>query len=551
MARLDRLGEDGKRTVQLASVIGRQFLVRLLARIAGLSERLEGLLRELQALEIIYEQGLVPEPAYIFKHAVIQDVAYNSLLLQRRKALHRAVGEAIEELYQDRLEEHYAELAHHFIQGEVWEKACNYGRQAGEKAVARSAYREAVGSFEQALSALSHLPEQRDTLEQAIDLRLALRTALQPSGNYGRLLRTLREAETLAGALDDPRRLAHVSFFLSRYFYFMGAADQAIAAGQRALALATAGREVVQQALANQSLGVAYRAQGDYRRAIGCFGQTVAFFAGAQRHERFGELFLPAVLSRAYLATCHAELGTFAEGRTLGDEGLQIAEAVAHPSSLMMASWGIGLLCLRQGDLPRALPRLERAVSICQDANLPRFFPLMAAALGTAYTLGGRVADAVPLLTQAIEQTAASEPVAFQALCYLSLGEAQVLAGDLAEAHALAERALALAREHQERGNQAYALRLLGDIAAYREPPEAAQAATHYRQALALAEELGMRPLQAHCHLGLGILYNRIGRLEQARTELSAAIELYRAMEMTFWLERAELALVQEREGGK
>ena len=154
MARLDRLGDDGKRTVQLASVIGRQFLVRLLARVAGLSDRLEGLLRELQALEIIYEQGLLPEPAYIFKHAVIQDVAYNSLLMQRRKALHRAVGEAIEELYQDRLEEHYAELAHHFTQGEVWDKALAYCRQAGEKAMARSAYREAVGSFEQALSAL-------------------------------------------------------------------------------------------------------------------------------------------------------------------------------------------------------------------------------------------------------------------------------------------------------------------------------------------------------------------------------------------------------------
>jgi class 3 adenylate cyclase len=124
MARLDRLGEDGKRTLQLASVIGRQFLVRLLARVAGLTDRLEGLLRELQALEFIYEQGLLPEPAYIFKHAVIQDVAYNSLLVQRRKALHTIVGDAIEELYQDRLEEHYPELTHHFSQGEVWAKAC-------------------------------------------------------------------------------------------------------------------------------------------------------------------------------------------------------------------------------------------------------------------------------------------------------------------------------------------------------------------------------------------------------------------------------------------
>ena len=197
----------------------------------------------------------------------------------------------------------------------------------------------------------------------------------------------------------------------------------------------------------------------------------MASLDGAQRRERFGQAFLPAVFSRAWLAWCHAELGTFAEGRALGDEGLRIAEAVAHPGSLMFAYWGIGLLSLRQGDLPRALPLLERAMGICQDADLPVYFPRMAAALGAAYTLGGRVADAVPLLTQAMEQTTATEMVGYQALCRLSLGEAQLLAGRLEEAHALAERALALARAHQERGNEAYALRLLGEIAARRDPP--------------------------------------------------------------------------------
>jgi tetratricopeptide (TPR) repeat protein len=132
-----------------------------------------------------------------------------------------------------------------------------------------------------------------------------------------------------------------------------------------------------------------------------------------------------------------------------------------------------------------------------------------------------------------------------QDICRLSLGEAQVQAGHLEEAYTLAERALALAREHQERGHQAYALRLLGDIAARREPTQAEQAAAHYRQALALAEDLGMRPLQAHCHLSLGTLYVNTGQRLQARTELSAAIELYRDMDMTFWLPQAEAALVQ------
>jgi tetratricopeptide (TPR) repeat protein len=235
----------------------------------------------------------------------------------------------------------------------------------------------------------------------------------------------------------------------------------------------------------------------------------------------------------------------FVEGTTIGEEGLQIAEAVAHPSSLMWANYGLGLLALRQGDVPRALPRLERAMSICQEADLPLFAPRMAAALGAAYTLGGRVADAVTLLTQAMEQTVAIEMAGFQALCSLPLGEAQVLAGHLEEAHALAQRTLALAHEHQERGNQAYTLRLLGEIAARRQPQETAQAEAHYRQALALAEKLGMRPLAAHCHLSLGTLYRQIGRYDEARTALSTASELYCAMHMTWWLPQAEAALAQ------
>jgi tetratricopeptide (TPR) repeat protein len=409
----------------------------------------------------------------------------------------------------------------------------------------RSAHREAVEYFEQALSALAHLPKQRDMREQAIDLRLALRSALLPSGDLGRILVALREAEALAAALDDPRRLGQVLVFLSNYFFLMGAHDQAIAAGQRALALATADGDIVLQALANQRLGYAYEAQGDYRGAIDCLGQTRASLDGPRRRERFGQVALPAVQSRAWLVTCHAELGTFVEGRALGDEGLRIAEGVDHLASLMFAWWSLGLLSLRQGDLRWALPQLERAVGICQDADLPLFFPLMAPALGAAYTLSGRAADAIPLLTQAMAQSTATANVHFETLCRLPLGEAHLAAGHVEEAHALTDRALALARAHQERGNEAYALRLLGAIATHREPPEVVEAEAHYRLALTLADELGMRPLQAHCHRGLGMLYVMIGQREQARTTLSGTIEMYKSMDMTFWLPQTEAALAQ------
>jgi class 3 adenylate cyclase/tetratricopeptide (TPR) repeat protein len=545
-ARIDRVPPEDKRLLQTAAVVGTDVPFALLRAIADVAEEaLHRGLAHLQAAEFLYETRLFPEHAYTFKHALTHEVAYRSLLQERRRMLHARIVEAIEALAPDRLAEQVERLAHHALRGEVWDKALAYFQQAGEKAMARPAYREAVEYFEQALSALSYLPETRATREQAVDLRLALRSALRPLGEFGRILVLLCEAEALAEALDDSRRLGRVSRFLINHFRLMGAYEHAIAAGKRALALAKAGGDDVPHALANQELGYVYRDQGDYRQAIDCFRQTVAALDAARHRERFGQLFLPAVVSRAYLTVCHAELGTFPVGRALGDEGLRIAEAVNHPASLMVASWGLGLLSLRQGDLLRALPRLEWAMGLCRDADIPAYFPVMAEALGAAYALAGRGADAVPLLTQALEQTMVMGTVGHQTRCRLFLGEAQILAGRLEEAHAVAERAWALAREHQERGHQAYVLCLLGKIASHRERPDSEQAETHYRQALTLAEELGMRPLMAHCHLGLGMLYHKIDRREQARDELSTAIELYQAMEMTFWLPQAEAGLAQ------
>ena len=375
MARLDRLGEDGKRTVQLASVIGRQFLVRLLARVAGLTDRLEGLLRELQALEIIYEQGLLPEPAYIFKHAVIQDVAYNSLLMQRRRALHRAVGEAIEELYQDRLEEHYAELAHHFSQSGTWEKASAYHRHAGIQAFARSSLREALAGFEQALAALHHLPESQETCEQAIDLRLEMRNVLIALADFGRMFELLGEAEALAKTLEEPRRLGWVSAYLSPYFSNTGDQDHAIEMGQRALAIATASGDFALEMMATFFLGLASLALGHYQQQVQYHRRNVEALQGQWRHERFGEPGLPSVFCRAYLDWGLAELGAFVEGLVRGEEAIQIAETVDQPFTLSHAYLGVGLLHLRKGDLQPAIAVLEQSLGICQTGDIQLLLP--------------------------------------------------------------------------------------------------------------------------------------------------------------------------------
>src|SRR5215471_3329857 len=211
-ARIDRLPPEEKRPLQSASVVGKDVPFALLQQIAGMSEHdLRRGVAHLQAAEFVYETCLFPEVEYTFKHALTHEVAYDSVLHDRRRVLHAAIVEGIERLYPERLADQGDRLAHHAFRGEMWDKAVGLLRQAGAKAVARSAPREAATCFEQALVALGRVPESHDTITQAIDLIIDLQSALGPLGASERMLETLREAATLAETLGDHRRLGRVS----------------------------------------------------------------------------------------------------------------------------------------------------------------------------------------------------------------------------------------------------------------------------------------------------------------------------------------------------
>ena len=546
-ARIDRLPPEDKRLLQTAAVIGTEVPWPLLQAIADTAdEALYRSLAQLQAAEFLYETSLFPERTYTFKHALTHEVAYGGLLHERRRVLHARLVEVLEALAEDRLDDQVERLAHHALRGEVRQKALAYGRQAGDKAQARSAYREAVVGFEQALAALEHLPDSRAVTEQAIDIRLCLRTALNAMGGEGvRILDHLRRAETLAQTLGDQLRLGQVYAEMGTNYWVTGDVNRAIVYGQRTLALAATLGHVGLQARAHLSLGQAYYDAGDYPRAVESLGRNVATLQGELLYERFGANNIVAVASRAWLSYCHAKLGVFTEGLTLAEDGFRVAETINHPFSLIEACRGVSFLYLRQGDVHRAIPVLERALGLCQDWHIPLLLPWVAAALGVAYALDGRVAAGPALVEPGVEQEAASDRSRRLARVVAWLSEAYLLAGRLEEARQRAAQAVDLARQYQQRGNQAWALWLLGESTAHQASPAVESTAGHYLQALALAEELGMRPLQAHCHLGLGTLYLKLGRPEQARIELTTAIELYRAMDMTFWLPRAEAALAQ------
>jgi tetratricopeptide (TPR) repeat protein len=543
-ARIDRLPPEDKRLLQAASVIGKDVPFTLLQAIADVPENsLRWGLTHLQAAEFLYETSLFPDLEYTFKHALTHEVAYASVLQDRRRAVHARIVEAIEALYPDRLAEQVERLAHHAFRGEVWEKAVTYLRQAGAKALARSAYREAVTCFEQALAALHPLPDTRQKVERAIDLRLDLRQSLFPLGELATVLGYLREAEGLARTLDDPRRLGWVSAYMSgHHLHTGGHVTEVRTLAQRVEAIAERLGDVPLQIAAQYYLAAASYLSGDYRATEHVCRKLMQSLHDQRTGEGLGLVVSPAVMSRATLARALAERGVFDEGDAHGQEAIRIAEALDHPFSVVVGCLDLAYLKSVRGELSQAAGLLERVVAQCREWNITSHTPIALASLGHVYAWLGRIEEGVSYLQQALT-TYESAGIGFHhSLSVEQLGEAYLLADQVENARACADRAVMLARGRGERGYEAWALRLLGETASHHGRPDVATAAAHYGAAMTLASELEMRPLVAHCHLGLGRLYQRTGKREQAQEHLTTATAMYGEMGMTSRLEKLERA---------
>jgi class 3 adenylate cyclase/tetratricopeptide (TPR) repeat protein len=543
-ARIDRLSPEDKALLQTASVVGTTVTGAVLTGVAEMtSEALAGGLARLQAAEFLYETSLFPDVEYTFKHALTHEVAYGSLLHDRRRGLHARTVATIERCYRERLAEHVERLAYHAIRAEAWNKAVVYLREAGTKAVARSAYREGATCFEQALDALAHLPESRERTELASDLHAHAVPAQLTGGASEKSRQHAREAEALAVALGDTRRLGWALVWQALCAFVVGDSDLAREQSQRALAIGH--DDVDLRTLAHQIQGMVGQTRGEYRTAAQCLGQVVDALKGDRASSPWGTVLFTGApgLARAFgrLAWCLAELGEFAEAMARSAEAVRNAHEVDDPTSLVHTYRAVGLVSLRRGEVQQAIPPLERAVELCRRTPVPILFDTAAGHLGYAYALAGRVLEGLALLEEALANPAATG-TSNHPLFRAYLGEAYLLAGRPHDARTVGERALSTSHRQEERGNEAWVLRLLGEIAAHADPPDLPSALVHYGRALARADELGMRPLAAHCHLGLGKLCHRTGDVAKAREHLTTAATMYREMGMGFWLEKAEVA---------
>ena len=562
MARLDRLGDEGKRTVQLASVIGRQFLVRLLDRVAGMADRLDHLLHELLSLEIIYEQSLMPEPAYVFKHAVIQDVAYSSLLTERRRELHRMVGHAIEEIYADRLAEHYEELAHHFLNGEQWPKAFDYLVRAGDRAKDAYANQLALDHYEKAMQLVARITppvDHRRIMEihrrrsQVWMLLTRYPEAIAESERMRDLARELGDRLAEGEALMDLAVLYWATFRVEDLPNVRSCATQSLAIArdtgdERLLARSLGGLGLVDQvdgrlneadAKFTESLEIA-RARGFRDIAVssstwlgadanwrGDFRHAVSLSLGAEQgaaeiHDGFHEL-----LALAFRCLALVGLGEYSAGLDVIRDGLAKSRERNNGFIAGRLTNSLGWLYQELGDFRRSLDCDREGIEIGQRVKNGNVEVSSLINLAYDHLHLGQPQRALQLL----EETAVRvEKFGFGAHRWrwtnhltAYIAEALLAIGDAERAHAQADIAL---RQAQAIGSMKYVSKghaLRGEAAL--RLGQWTQAESELRQALAVSRQIGYPTLTWQSADLLAQALRAQHRMDEALDTARAAME--------------------------
>jgi len=571
-ARIDRLAEAPKRTLQLASVIGREFTRRLVDRLAEIRERSDDLLRELTALELIHERRLVPELAYMFKHALTQDVAYASLLVHRRKELHGLIGRAIEELYRDRLAEHFEMLAHHFSKAEDWERALDYLLKAADKATKAFGLRQAIDLYGQALQVAAQLGDRveparimaihrerselsftvfdLDGAREAAEALVALArrhgdraaeagglaqigNTLQWSEEFPAALERIREAIEISEAIDAPRPLASALYIRGYIRAVSGDLDGADADVARTVTIARATGDVGREALVLYLSALQQSWRGRYADALATGRRGVEL---AREHR----LVAPLLRCLWNEALALSELGRYDAAFERLLEGLALSEKIGDDAFIPRFLNTLGWLCIQCGDVARGIEFSERAYAATNASTRARHGSgaerraFIRINEGDAFLAQGDLTAASEVLAEAnaiVERPPASRWMTWRygMHCHLSRGELALLRGDAVAARRSADAGLALAVPSRSVKYESWAWRLKGECARrQRAWGEAEDALT---RALRLAQ--GVVPSQTwRSHAALAALHAAQGRGEAAASSEAAARGLVEELQM-------------------
>jgi tetratricopeptide (TPR) repeat protein len=544
-ARMDRLEENLKRTMQVASVIGRDFAFRILQTITGMREELKSYLLNLQGLEFIYEKNLFPELEYIFKHALTQEVAYSSLLLKRRKEIHARIGKAIEELYAERLEEFYEMLAYHYSRSDSLEKACRYSRLSGKKAEGNYAHREACDFYKGALDLLNQLSETAENKKQKMELLYLMRTPLVLLGCPDGSLGLLQEGERLSKELGDERSLARFHSAMGMYYSLKGDPQLGMKYSEDAFKEARKNRDIELMVPLAFSLSFSYMSAGEYSKIVDMAPDVIDLIEKTEReYDSFSQGGNAYSQLCSYCGQAMGFLGTFDEGKTFLEKGLGNAIKMNNLIALGQVEMQYGHFYLAKGDWEPSKGHFEKGIKYSEEAKWIQGSAHSWSGRGYACAMLGDCETGKRHAEKGLEIHRESGVEAFLSLAHWLLGSIYLDLGDLKNGRSHAEEALRLSQKNSEKAIEGWSWLLLGTILGKTEAPEINKAEECILKGIEIGKELRIKPFYSLGHLYLGELYLNGGKEEKAIGNLKKAEGMFQEMGMDYWLGKVQEVLV-------
>jgi len=546
-ARMDRLEESLKRIIQVAAVIGREFAFRILETITEMKDDLKSGLINLQGLEFIYEKNLFPDLEYIFRHALVQEVAYNSLLINRRKEIHEKIGRAIEDLYPQRREEFYEMLAYHYSKSGNLAKAYEYLKVSAEKAVRNDATFEAVRFYKEAMEAVTKLPLTDDNKRAQIDLVLAMQRPWRRIGVSEDYLPMLKRAEAFAGEAGDDKKRVHIRSILGIYYITKGGDPDL---GWKYLESCMEHPDIIQDVELMVPIGfelcMSCMISGDYQR-INHIAPTIISLIEQSRTqaEFFGKSFNPYSWVCGLWGCSTGACGDFEQGERLLEKALKFALEIDHRGTIGFVEYVYGVLFAWKGDGKSAVKHLENGLKHLVKSHSMLHVGQAYCWLGYAHCLMGDPKTAVDLTEKGLKLHTDTGMLVFRSVCHFLCIYAKFELGDIEEAITHAELAVKFSLENNEKVLHGLSKLSLGRVLAKTDVGQIEAAEQQLLQGISLLEELGIVAFSCWGYLWLGEVYAESGRQEEALQNLKKAEAMFRDMGMDYWLGKAQDALAR------
>ncbi len=525
-ARIDRLPPDSKNLLQAAAVIGKDIPAALLQATAEVpGAAVQRSLAHLQAVEFLYETSLFPEPAYTFKHALTQEVAYNAVLLERRRVLHERVGQAIEGLFQDRLQEHYHALAHHYSRSGNTAKAVDYLHRAGQQAVERSAYAEAVSHLTAALDLLATMPESRARSQQELVVQMTLGIALTATKGTAapEVEQLYTRAREVCERVGEPPQLFRVLWGLWTVYGTRGENQTQRALGEELLSLAQRLQDPDLLLEAHHALWATLFYDGELATARSHQKQGMRLY-DPQRHRGHAALYSghdPGVCCRMQAAPSLWLLGYPDQAVASIQAALALAQQLAHPLSLASALYWAAVLHHMRREAPLTQARAEAAMTIAADQAFPRQLAQATLLRGWALAASGQGEEGITQIHQGLAASRATGVMAYRPYYLALLAEVSAQVGQTAEGlEALAE-ALATLAQSIVRWWEAELHRLRGELLLQSSVAQPGEAEACFQQALTVARRQQAKSLELRAAMSLSRLWQRQGKRSDAHQLLA------------------------------